>query len=233
METTHKQSLLVAKKNIIKYAIKIASPYYTIHDKLIEQANLIKEKKLLTQEVEEFHKKNINLLQEIHKLNALVQENTALRNLLNAQSDIPAKKITVRIVNRTHDSAGPIVIAQYSDQACTGCLAITESGLLGRVEKIIDNKIFITPMVNKNFRIPVAIGSNMERALVVGNEKPTLTSFEDNINIKENDEVLALDNNGHIIKGIKIGLVKIVNNKYFLQSDNSIKKHKFTTIIIP
>lgn len=158
---------------------------------------------------------NEQLLQWQATAREVMAENERLRQLLNFVPDPSARFLSARVIG---DQGGAfarsiLVAAGAADGVAKGQAAMTGEGLVGRVAEVGQRSARVILLTDINSRIPVLVGRNRDRAVLVGDNSalPDLLYLADEAKIAVGDYVVTSGNGGVLPPGLPVGLVVSVN----------------------
>jgi len=136
---------------------------------LNDVAFVYSENKRLTQE-------NSKLMYEHEKYNHLRAENALLSRLLKYSPPEDSKFVTAQIVSEDSGRFSHSVVAYVKDDGSVqkGQIALSENGVIGRVEQVRGNYARIMLISDINSKIPVVVERNRVRGILSGNNTETL-----------------------------------------------------------
>ncbi|SLN72376.1 rod shape-determining protein MreC [Oceanibacterium hippocampi] len=144
----------------------------------------------------------------------LDQENTRLRNLMNAKRDPLVLPITARVIS---DSGGPfvktlIINAGRRDGVRKGQAVLGEDGLIGRVAQVGERAARILLLTDLNSRVPVLLENSRQRAILTGDntDRPKIEFLPANAQVSPGDRVVTSGDGGLLPPGRPIGVVSSV-----------------------
>lgn len=154
---------------------------------------------------------NQRLLQWQATAREVMAENERLRQLLNFVPDPSARFLSARVIG---DQGGAfarsiLVAAGTADGVAKGQAAMTGEGLVGRVAEVGNRSARVILLTDINSRIPVLVGRNRDRAVLVGDNSslPDLLYLADEAKVGVGDYVVTSGNGGVLPPGLPVGLV--------------------------
>jgi len=154
---------------------------------------------------------NERLLQWQATAREVMAENERLRLLLNFVPDPSARFLTARVVG---DQGGAfarsiLVSAGAAAGVAKGQAAMTGDGLVGRVAEVGNRSARILLLTDINSRIPVLVGGDRDRAVLVGNNssEPEILYLADDARVAVGDYVVTSGIGGVLPPGLPVGLV--------------------------
>lgn len=157
---------------------------------------------------------NERLLQWQATAREVMAENERLRQLLNFVPDPSARFLSARVIG---DQGGAfarsiLVAAGTADGAAKGQAAMTGEGLVGRVAEVGHRSARIILLTDINSRIPVLVGRDRDRAVLVGDNSalPDLLYLADEAKVEVGDYVVTSGNGGVLPPGLPVGVVASV-----------------------
>ncbi|MEH6630380.1 MAG: rod shape-determining protein MreC [Halopseudomonas aestusnigri] len=165
----------------------------------------------LKSENEELRRQNENLRRWQITAAKLQGENASLRGMLNLSSEINPSVTTARIVA---DQGGAfvrsvIVNAGNLDGIIKGQAAMTGLGLAGRVAEVGRHSARVVLLTDISSRVPVFVGSNRSRAIMVGDNSPSpsLLYLDQDATVKLGDTIYTSGQGGGFAPGLPVGIV--------------------------
>lgn len=147
----------------------------------------------------------------------LEHENDELRSILHVVPDPRTSFVSARVIA---DSGGAfvrtaLVNAGARDGVAVGQAVVNGEGLVGRVVETGRRTARVLLLTDLNSRIPVAIGTTHERAILAGDntDEPRLVFLDHNARIETGDRVVTLGQDGMFPPGLPIGVVSQVQGE--------------------
>ena len=146
----------------------------------------------------------------------LRQENSGLRQLLNAKSDSATTFLSARVIG---DSGGPFVRTALlnigsNDGVSKGQAAINGNGLVGRVAEVGLRSSRILLITDLNSRIPAVVESSRDRGVLEGDNSSNLrlNYLPDGTRVNAGDRVVTSGHGGIFPPELPIGVVSVVTD---------------------
>ena len=212
--------MLVNKTNSVlieetsSVAIDIVSPAV---DVLVIPARIISKFYDYFRDLRLIHKDNQRLKEENEKLNqlydrarALEIENKLLSEILNYVTPPQAQFLTARVIAEEGDAFSHSVIAYIGDKKVKkGQVAVTDKGVVGRVDRVGNVYAKILLITDINSRIPVMIEKTRVRGILAGDNtlQPKLVFTPLFSEIKEGDRIVTSGVAGVFPVGLPVGKV--------------------------
>ncbi len=144
----------------------------------------------------------------------LEAENAALRELTHAVPDSSLRFVSARVIG---DPGGAfarsvLVNAGAREGVVKGQAAITSNGLAGRVAEVGMQSARVLLVTDINSRIPVAVGSGRDRAILAGDNsvRPKLLYLAPGVDVAPGDRVVTSGHGGAFPPGLPVGIVSQV-----------------------
>lgn len=153
---------------------------------------------------------NETLLQWERLARHLEAENAALRELLAFEPSAAKHQVSARVVAERGAFVKSILVnAGGRKQVRKGAVVMTGRGLVGRVAEVGRNSARVLLLTDINSRIPVFVGPNRSRAVMVGTNanRPILRYLSEHARIRPGDRVTTSGNGGALPPGLPIGVV--------------------------
>jgi rod shape-determining protein MreC len=141
-------------------------------------------------------------------------ENARLRDLLKLTPDPSATFVTGRVIANSGGAfvRSVLIDAGGSARILRGQAAITGEGLVGRVTEVGERASRVLLVTDLNSRIPVAVDSSRERAVLAGDnsDEPRLLYLPARTAIKPGDRLVTSGNGGIFPPGLPVGVVSAI-----------------------
>ncbi len=190
----------------------LSKPVATVNG-IIDYASELANLQAMNQSLRE---ENERLLQWQSTARELIAENVRLRQLLNFTPDPAARFISARVIGDQGSAfARSILVAAGSADGVTkGQAAMTGEGLVGRVAEVGERAARVLLLTDLNSRVPVLVGSNRDRAVLVGDNsaQPDLVYLEDDVTVAVGDYIVTSGNGGVFPPGLPVGVVASVTD---------------------
>lgn len=146
----------------------------------------------------------------------LEAENASLRGLVKL-ADLPrVRYVTARVIaeSGTSFSQNILVDAGSNHALVQDSVALTGSGLIGRVMSVADKTAQITLITDVNSRIPVIIENSRHRGMLVGDNtgQPKLLYLPDDAAVSVGERVLTSGYGGVFAPGLPVGSIASIEN---------------------
>ncbi|MEO1192235.1 MAG: rod shape-determining protein MreC [Pseudomonadota bacterium] len=159
----------------------------------------------------ELRAENEQLLTWQARTRELQAENQRLAELLNLTPDPQARSVTARVIGDQGGAfARSLLLGAGRNQGVDrGQAALTGDGLAGRVVGIGDRSSRVLLLSDLNSRIPVLVGEQRHRAVLVGNNAPDplLRYVDPDVSLQPGDFVVTSGEGGIFPNGLPIGRV--------------------------
>lgn len=169
---------------------------------------------------------NTRLIQWHTVARNLAAENERLRGLLRFVPDQSSQFISARVIA---DSGGTfvrsmLVNAGQRDGVRKGLPVVVGEGLIGRVVDIGDRASRILLIDDLNSRIPVVVGPDRERAVLVGDNsrRPKLMYLAANAQVQQGARIMTSGQGGVFPPGIPVGVIASIDA-------NGVRAESFVT----
>ena len=208
-------------QNADSYATAIVAPIvhfvgmpargvYTVYSFVREISDVYSENERLRGE-------NRRLVEENNKLQPLRAENVLLSSLLNYIPPNEAKYITAKVISEDSINFSHSVIAYIgrNKEVKRGQVAVSETGVVGRVEYVGGNYARIMLITDINSRIPVIVERNRVRGILSGDNTPTpkLIFTPLGVEMKRGDSLATSGVAGGFPAGLPIGRIFDIDGK--------------------
>lgn len=172
-------------------------------------------------EIKEVYKDNQNLREENKKLlnlydkmKVLEVENKLLANLLNYVSPPEARYITARIIAEEGDAFSHSVIAYTGNSSALkkGQVALSDRGVVGRIDKVGNMYSKILLITDINSRIPVMVEKNRVRGILAGDNTsvPKMVFIPLDAELNIGDRIITSGVAGVFPSGLPVGQIASV-----------------------
>ena len=172
-------------------------------------------------EIKEVYKDNQNLREENKKLlnlydkmKVLEVENKLLANLLNYVAPPEAKYITARIIAEEGDAFSHSVIAYTGNSSALkkGQVALSDRGVVGRIDKVGNMYSKILLITDINSRIPVMVEKNRVRGILAGDNTsvPKMVFIPLDAELNIGDRIITSGVAGVFPSGLPVGQIASV-----------------------
>ncbi|MCP4937458.1 MAG: rod shape-determining protein MreC [bacterium] len=150
----------------------------------------------------------------------LEQNNTKLKALLNSAREPRLKFVSGRII-----SGNPALFGQHMlvnvgrrNGVHAGFAVINADGFIGRTFETAGRTSRILLITDKSSRIPIKIGKQGIRGIATGtgSHSPKIDFLPHNASIYEGDLVFTSGHGGDLPKGLRIGVIRKIGDKYHI-----------------
>lgn len=220
-------------------ATDVVSP---VIDVLVIPAKLIAHAYDYFSDLKEIHADNQRLKEENRKLNLLYDkfksleiENRLLTDLLNYVTPPKSDFITARVIAEEGDAFSHSMIAYVGDAgARKGQVAMSDKGVVGRVDRAGDSYARILLITDINSKIPVIVESSRVRGILSGDNtslpKLIFTPLDAGINI--GDRIVTSGVAGVFPAGLPIGkVVSAGKNEIAVKPFSSLEQLEYIKLI--
>jgi rod shape-determining protein MreC len=157
---------------------------------------------------------------------ALQQQNSQLRALLNSVADPARRLVTGRVVagNPTSSGNGAILNIGRRKGIDDGLAVMSAVGFVGRTSDTGEESCRVLLITDRASRIPVAVGRDAVEAMAVGDgaPSPALEFLPPDATIGEGDLVVTSGDGGALPRGLQIGLVRKADGGWRIQPHASL-----------
>ena len=156
----------------------------------------------------------------------LEQSNSKLRALLNSAKEQRLKFVSGRIISGNPGLFGQHMLVNVGRRngIHAGYAVINADGFIGRTIETAGRTSRILLITDKSSHIPVKIGKRGVRAVAIGTGSrfPRVDFLPHNKSIYEGDLVFTSGHGGDLPRGLRIGVIKKIGDKYHiaLSADN-------------
>ena len=181
-----------------------------------KRVDIVSEYFSLIDENERLLLENQKLKQERENIIFLVQENQQLAKMLNYKYPPAVKSVTAKIVADSESAFAQslIVLAGSGSGVEKGDVVMANGALMGRVINVASDAAQVLLLNDVNSRIPVFVGKDRQRAILVGDNTnaPVLILFLQKDKIAVGDEITTSGDAGVFPSGLVIGTVDNVGD---------------------
>ena len=142
-----------------------------IYNRISSYSNSFQEMKERISQLESENKKlNVQLLY----LQQLVEEKSKLERLLQLSTNLEVKSLPATVIGRSEGELRTIIIDKgFSDGVDVNMPVVTYQGLVGRIEKSLDNAARVLLLIDQNSQVAVSVRDSSGELLVEGLVKGT------------------------------------------------------------
>lgn len=230
-------SVLVEKTSTI--ATDIVSPAI---DVLVIPAKLVSNIYDYFKDLRQIHKDNQRLREENMQLNklydrarALEVENKLLSEILNYVTPPEAEFITARVIAEEGDAFSHSIIAYIGDRPVRkGQVAISDKGVVGRVDRVGNVYAKILLLTDINSKIPVMVEKTRVRGILSGDNTPIpkMIFIPLNADLNVGDRIVTSGVAGVFPAGLPIGrVVGIDKNEIRVKSFSNLEQLDYVKLV--
>lgn len=221
------------------FATDVVSP---LIDVLVIPAKMVAHAYDYFRDLKQIHKDNLRLKEENKKLNnlydrarALEIENKLLSELMNYAIPPEAEFITTRVIAEEGDAFSHSVIAYTgSKNVKKGQVALSEKGVVGRVDRVGNVYAKIILMTDINSKIPVMVERNRVRGILSGDNTPTpkMIFIPLEAELKVGDRIVTSGVAGVFPAGLPVGrILSIDKNDIKIRPFGSLEQLEYVKIV--
>lgn len=188
------------------------------------------------------YKENVRLKEENRRLNlvydrfrSLEIENKLMADLLNYVVPPKSEFITAKVVAEEGDAFSHALIAHIGDRNVKkGQVALSDKGVVGRVDKISANYVKIILITDINSKIPVMAEDTRVRGILTGDNTPTpkLVFIPLDATINVGDKIVTSGVAGVFPAGLPIGkVVEVSKGKITVKPFSSIEQLEYVKLV--
>ncbi len=220
-------------------ATDVVSP---VIDVLVVPAKLIAKVYDYFRDLKQIHKDNIRLREENRKLNLLYDkfksleiENKLLSDLLNYVTPKESEFITARVIAEEGDAFSHSMIAYTGDKKVKkGQVALSDKGVVGRVENVGKAYARIILITDINSKIPVMVEKTRIRGILSGDNTtmPRLVFIPLDAAINVGDRIVTSGVAGVFPAGLPIGkVVSVKKNEIRVKPFSSLGQLEYIKLV--
>ena len=220
-------------------ATDVVSP---VIDVLVVPAKLIAKFYDYFRDLKQIHKDNIRLKEENRKLNVLYDkfksleiENKLLSDLLNYVTPKESEFITARVIAEEGDAFSHSMIAYTGDKKVKkGQVALSDKGVVGRVENVGKAYARIILITDINSKIPVMVEKTRIRGILSGDNTtmPRLVFIPLDAAINVGDRIVTSGVAGVFPAGLPIGkVVSVKKNEIRVKPFSSLGQLEYIKLV--
>ena len=177
------------------------------------------------QKIEDLQKVNDQLQSDNVRLAILERENKELIALNKYIKPLKVRYLSTNIINITPDQFGSklAVDVGYNHGVNNGYAIVTSEGIIGRINKVSDNKSDVLLWNNINFKVPVILLKSGIRCIASGSDNSLdmeLLYLSNQDELVDGEMAVTSGEGGILPFGIKVGtvdLINSVNDEYYLK----------------
>ncbi len=143
----------------------------------------------------------------------LEAENKSLKDLLNLKQEPGFKYLTARVISDAGNSfvKSVLIKAGAEDGILKGHVALSSSGLIGRVIESADQSARILLLTDINSRVPVIVEGSNQQAVLSGDNtnKPVLRYLPDDTKIADGARIITSGHGGIFPSGLPVGVTAL------------------------
>lgn len=232
------ETLIVEKTS--SFATDVVSP---IIDVMVVPARAVagvydyfRELKKVYEDNQALREENKKLWDMYDKIRVLEVENRLLSNLLNYVAPPEAKYITARVIAEEGDAFSHSVIAYTGSDVGVkkGQVALSERGVIGRVDSVGKMYSKIILITDINSKIPVMVERSRVRGILSGDNTPTpkMVFIPLDADIHVGDRIVTSGVAGVFPSGLPVGkIVSIEKNNVRVKSFNNLERLEYIRIV--
>lgn len=198
------------------------------YDYLSELRRIKSENQLLKTE-----NKELNILKDKYK--SLEIENRLLSDLLNYVPLPEVRFISARVVAEESDAFAHSLVAYIgNNNVAKGDVVLSDSGVVGRVDKISNAYAKIILIIDINSKIPVIIEKNRVRGILSGDNTavPKLIFVPLDAEVSPGDRIVTSGVSGVFPAGLPVGqVVSVSKNEIKIKPFVSLEKLEYVKIV--
>ena len=192
-------------------------------------------------ELKEVYKDNQTLREENKKLldlydktRVLEVENKLLSNLLNYVAPPEAKYITARVIAEEGDAFSHSLIAYTGGNVKKGQVALSERGVIGRVDQVGQMYSKIILITDINSKIPVMVERTRVRGILSGDNtpQPKMVFIPLDAELNVGDRIVTSGVAGVFPSGLPVGkIVSVEKNNVKVKPFNNLDRLEYVRIV--
>ncbi len=193
-------------------------------------------------DLKQIHQDNVRLKEENRRLNmvydrfrALEVENKILSKLLNFVTPPHSEFVTARVIAEEGDAFSHSMIAYTGDtKVKKGQVALSDRGVVGRVDKVGEHYVKIILITDINSKIPVMIEKSRIRGILSGDNstmpKLIFTPLDADVNV--GDRIVTSGVAGVFPAGLPIGkVVKVSKGEISVRPFSSLEQLEYIKLV--
>lgn len=230
------ETLIVEKTSSV--ATDVVSP---LVDVLVVPARAVAGVYDYFRELKEVYKDNQALREENKKLldlydktRVLEVENKLLSNLLNYVAPPEAKYITARVIAEEGDAFSHSLIAYTGGNVKKGQVALSERGVIGRVDQVGQMYSKIILITDINSKIPVMVERTRVRGILSGDNtpQPKMVFIPLDAELNVGDRIVTSGVAGVFPSGLPVGkIVSVEKNNVKVKPFNNLDRLEYVRIV--
>jgi rod shape-determining protein MreC len=189
----------------------------------------------MSSDLAKLREENAHLRQWYDRALQLEAENRSLRNLVNLASRPRVSYVSARIIAESGSgfSQSVIVDAGTNDGVQKQSVAMTGSGVVGRVLSVDDHTAQVILLNDVNTRIPVIIENSRHRGVLAGDNttQPRLLYLPDDAAVSPGERVLTSGHGGVFAPGLPVGVIVSTTNGIRIQPFADLRRLDFIQLI--
>ena len=220
-------------------ATDVVSP---LIDVLVIPAKMIAKGYDYFRDLKQIHQDNIRLREENRRLNMLYDkfrsleiENKLLADLLNYVTPPKADFVTARVIAEEGDAFSHSMIAYTGgEEVEKGQVALSDKGVVGRVDKVGRNYVKIILITDINSKIPVMVEKTRVRGILSGDNTtmPKLIFIPLDAGVNIGDRIVTSGVAGVFPAGLPIGkVVRVGKNEIAVKPFSSLEQLEYVKLV--
>ncbi len=177
---------------------------------------------------------NKKLLDLYDKTRVLEIENKLLSNLLNYVAPPEAKYITARVIAEEGDAFSHSLIAYTGGNVKKGQVALSERGVIGRVDQVGQMYSKIILITDINSKIPVMVERTRVRGILSGDNtpQPKMVFIPLDAELNVGDRIVTSGVAGVFPSGLPVGkIVSVEKNNVKIKPFNNLDRLEYVRIV--
>ncbi len=177
---------------------------------------------------------NKKLLDLYDKTRVLEVENKLLSNLLNYVAPPEAKYITARVIAEEGDAFSHSLIAYTDGNVKKGQVALSERGVIGRVDQVGQMYSKIILITDINSKIPVMVERTRVRGILSGDNtpQPKMVFIPLDAELNVGDRIVTSGVAGVFPSGLPVGkIVSVEKNNVKVKPFNNLDRLEYVRIV--
>ena len=177
---------------------------------------------------------NKKLLDLYDKTRVLEVENKLLSNLLNYVAPPEAKYITARVIAEEGDAFSHSLIAYTGGNVKKGQVALSERGVIGRVDQVGQMYSKIILITDINSKIPVMVERTRVRGILSGDNtpQPKMVFIPLDAELNVGDRIVTSGVAGVFPSGLPVGnIVSVEKNNVQVKPFNNLDRLEYVRIV--
>lgn len=193
-------------------------------------------------DLKQIHQDNIRLREENRRLQmvydrfrALEVENKLLSNLLNYVTPPRSDFVTARVIAEEGDAFSHSMIAYIGNENVKkGQVALSDRGVIGRVDKVGQRYVKIILITDINSKIPVMVEKSRIRGILSGDNStmPKLIFIPLDAKVNVGDRIVTSGVAGVFPAGLPIGkVIKVSKNEIVVKPFSSLEQLEYIRLV--